>query len=374
MLKKDLEEGLTFDDVLLKPAYSKVLPKHVFTVTELTPGMHLNIPLMSAAMDTVTKAEMATAMAICGGIGIIHKNMSPSDQAEEVKKVKSYADTQPGSSVDRHGRLLVGAAVGVGSDRKDRVSALVGADVDVLVIDTAHGHSEGVLRALKSTKKEFPNTPIIVGNIATAEAARSLICSGADAIKVGIGPGSICTTRIVSGVGVPQMTAISDCFDVAKDRCVPLIADGGIKYSGDVAKALAAGANVVMIGSLFAGTDEAPGELVWENGVRCKKYRGMGSLGAMADGSKDRYGQADTSNDKLVPEGVEGFIPYCGPVDKIVYQLMGGIRSAMGYTGCHNIKTFQNESRFIRITSSGLRESHVHDVIPVDAPNYRKPS
>jgi IMP dehydrogenase len=283
------------------------------------------------------------------------------------------AEKYPNAIKDSKGRLRVGAAIGVGPDREERTRRLVDAGVDLIVIDTAHGHSKGVLDALRSTKRVWPELPVIAGNIATAEAAEALIEAGADAIKVGIGPGSICTTRVVAGVGVPQITAVADCAKVARRFGVPVIADGGIKYSGDVAKAIAAGADVVMIGSLFAGTDEAPGDLVLYQGRTYKMYRGMGSLGAMRKGSKDRYGQAGTADEKLVPEGIEGRVPYRGPLSSILFQLVGGLRSSMGYCGCKTIAEMQSKARFVKSTPMGLRESHVHDVyITEEAPNYRR--
>jgi len=481
-MEKFLKEGLTFDDVLLVPAKSEVLPKDTDTSTYLTKKIKLNIPLMSAGMDTVTESKLAIAIAREGGIGIIHKNMSIENQAMEVDKVKrsehgvivdpfhlspdhaisdamelmeryrisgvpitdekgklvgiltnrdlrfeteysrkisevmtkdnlitapvgtdleeaeqilkkhkieklplvddngylkglitikdiEKAIQYPNSAKDAGGRLLVGAAVGVTADMIDRVEALVGAKVDVIVIDTAHGHSKGVIEAVRKIKSRFPSLQLIAGNVATAEATRDLIEAGADAVKVGIGPGSICTTRVVTGVGVPQITAVYDCAEEADKYGVPIIADGGVKYSGDVVKALAAGASVVMIGSLFAGTAESPGEMEIYQGRSFKVYRGMGSLGAMASGSKDRYFQEDAK--KLVPEGVEGRVPYKGPLSETIYQLVGGLRSGMGYCGAKTIEDLRKKTQFIRITSAGLRESHPHDVsITKEAPNY----
>jgi IMP dehydrogenase len=479
----DLKECLTFDDVLLLPAYSEVLPRDVDTRTRLTRKIELNVPLVSAAMDSVTEARTAIAIAREGGIGILHKNLDPESQAREVEKVKRAesgmvlqpvtvkpdqslrealgimrehdisgvpvvegnrpvgiltsrdirfeqnldqpvralmtvklvtvspgvtnedarrllhkhriekllvvekeqlvglitikdilkADRHPHGTKDEKGRLRVGAAIGPGPDRAQRAAALVAAGVDVLVVDTAHGHSKGVIDALKATRKEHPHIELIAGNVATADGTMALIDAGADAVKIGIGPGSICTTRVVAGVGVPQITAICDCAKVADDADVPLIADGGIKYSGDVSKAIAAGASTVMIGSLFAGTDEAPGDLVLYQGRSYKVYRGMGSLGAMRRGSKDRYGQSGSADEKLVPEGIEGRVPYRGTLASTLYQLVGGLRSGMGYTGAKNIPELRKNSRFVRITSQGLRESHVHDVIITEeAPNYRR--
>lgn len=475
-------EGLTFDDVLLLPCKSEVLPKEVKTYTHLTRKIKLNIPLMSAGMDTVTEARMAIAMAREGGIGIIHKNMTIEEQALEVDKVKRSEhgiitdpfylspdhivsdalevmeryhisgvpitnkdgklvgiitnrdirfekDTSkkinevmtkdnlvtatqdismdealeimkehkieklplvdenymlsglitikdieksiqyPNSAKDSSGRLLSGAAVGVTEDMMERVDALVKAKVDVIVVDTAHGHSQGVIKAVKRIKTEYPDLEVIAGNVATGEATLDLIKAGADAIKVGIGPGSICTTRVVTGIGVPQISAIINCVEVAKEHEIPIIADGGIKYSGDITKALAAGANVVMIGSLFAGTSESPGEEELYEGRRFKVYRGMGSLSAMQAGSRDRYFQEDTK--KLVPEGVEGRVPYRGPLGDVVYQLMGGLRSGMGYVGAKNLVELNQKARFVKISGAGLIENHPHDIhITKEAPNY----
>lgn len=489
MLIGDPPLGLTFDDVLLLPGHSTILPRDADVRTRLTRGLTLNVPLLSSAMDTVTESAMAIAMARLGGIGILHKNMSPAAQAKEVRRVKkamtgviadpitlppdrtlrearavmrehginglpivqdgravgiltnrdlryernldqpvraamtseglvscppgtdlesardlmqehrvekllvvddagrlrgliTFKDVEahirhPHANRDELGRLRVGAAVGVGGDRDERVGALVDAGVDVLVIDTAHGHSEGVLRAVRHVRQKWPNVQIIAGNIATADAAEALIDAGADGIKVGIGPGSICTTRVVAGVGVPQLTAIANCAEVGHRHGVPVIADGGIKYSGDVAKAVAAGADSVMIGSLFAGTDEAPGEMVLYQGRSYKSYRGMGSVEAMKAGSSDRYFQDDEGDPeaetrKLVPEGIVGRVPYKGSVADVVYQLAGGLKASMGYTGCATLPLMQQNARFVRMTASGLRESHVHDVIITrESPNYR---
>jgi IMP dehydrogenase len=481
-------EALTFDDVLLQPAYSEVLPRQVDLRTSLTPRITLNIPLLSAAMDTVTESGLAIALAQEGGIGIIHKNMSAQRQALEVRRVKKYesgiiADPitvppgmtiaevlaltrshhisgvpvvdagklvgivtsrdlrfetrmeQPVSAVmtpqprlvtvkegapreevigllhkhriekvlvvndrfqlrgmitvkdiqkstehplackDEHGRLRVGAAVGTGPETEERVAALVEAGVDVVVVDTAHGHSKGVIDRVAAVKKKYPALQVIGGNIATGEAAQALVDAGADAVKVGIGPGSICTTRVVAGVGVPQISAVMAVAEALGPRGIPLVADGGVRYSGDFAKALAAGAYAVMCGSLFAGTEEAPGEVELYQGRSYKSYRGMGSLGAMAQaqGSKDRYFQDTTSEvEKLVPEGIEGRVPYKGPMGAIVHQMLGGLRACMCYTGCHNVEDLRTRTRFLKITSAGMRESHVHDVsIVKEAPNYR---
>ncbi|MCX7944474.1 MAG: IMP dehydrogenase [Deltaproteobacteria bacterium] len=480
----NIKEALTFDDVLLVPRYSEVLPVEVDTTTYVSRNIKLNIPIVSAAMDTVTEAKTAIAMAREGGIGIIHKNMSILDQADEVHKVKkseSYIITDPitiepekklkdalhlmntyqisgipvvkngrlrgiithrdirfqknldlqisevmtrrlitakegislkeaeellrknrieklpvvdenymlkglitikdidrtvmypQSSKDTQGRLVVGAAVGTGKDTMERVEALVAAGVDLIVIDTAHGHSKNVIETLKKIKQKFKYIDVVAGNIATREAAEELINSGADGIKVGIGPGSICTTRIVAGVGVPQITAIMECATIASKKRVPLIADGGIRFSGDITKAIAAGADTVMIGSLFAGTEESPGEIIIYQGRSYKLYRGMGSISAMQKGSKDRYGQ-ETVEDikKLVPEGIEGRVPYRGSLKDNLYQLVGGLKSGMGYLGARNIQELKKNAQFIRITNAGYRESHVHDVIITkESPNYR---
>ncbi len=483
---ENLPEGLTFDDVLLVPAHSLVLPRDVNLSTRLSRNIPLNIPLVSAAMDTVTESRAAIAMAREGGIGIIHKNFSIEAQAHEVDKVKksesgmivdpiTMRPTQkvsealemmsryrisgvpitkangklvgiltnrdlrfetdydqpisacmtkknlvtvpvgttleqakehlkhtrvekllvvdddrnlkglitikdiekvkkyPNSCKDSLGRLRVGAAVGPTAEMEARMEALIKAGADVIVIDTAHGHSQGVIEAVIRAKATFQGVEIIAGNIATAAAAEALIKAGADGIKVGIGPGSICTTRVVAGVGVPQITAIMDCARVAHKHGIPVIADGGIKFSGDLPKAITAGADVVMIGSLFAGTEESPGDTVLYQGRTYKSYRGMGSIGAMKDGSKDRYFQSEEGDDvKLVPEGIEGMVPLRGPLSANIHQLMGGLRSGMGYTGCATIKELQKNGRFIRITGAGLKESHVHDVtITKEAPNYR---
>jgi IMP dehydrogenase len=474
-------EGITFDDVLLVPAYSQVIPNQVDVSTYLTKKIKLNIPMMSAGMDTVTEHRMAIAMARQGGIGIIHKNMSIEAQAEEVDKVKrsengvitdpfslspehTLADADslmakfrisgvpitegkklvgiitnrdlkfekdfsqkikdvmtsenlvtakegitleeaksilakskkeklpivdddynlvglitikdiektikyPLSAKDDHGRLLCGAGVGISANCLDRVAALVDAKVDVIVLDSAHGHSENVLKCLRMIKEKFPDLQVIAGNCATAAATKDLIEAGADAVKVGIGPGSICTTRVVAGIGVPQITAVMDCYAMAKQYGIPIIADGGIKYSGDITKAIAAGANIVMMGSMFAGCDEAPGDFELFQGRKYKVYRGMGSIAAMENGSKDRYFQEDAK--KLVPEGVEGRVAYKGTVEDTVFQLMGGLRSGMGYCGCGTIEELKENGRFIKMTSAALRESHPHDIqITKEAPNY----
>ena len=485
MISPDIPEGLTFDDVLLIPARSDVIPSETDTSTQFTRNIRLQIPLCSAAMDTVTEAALAIALAQQGGIGVIHKNLSIERQAEEVDKVKrsesgmivdpvtirpdrpvrealqvmetyhisgvpvvdeaghlvgiitnrdlrfetrfdipvsevmtkqplvtvpvgttleqakavlqkhriekllvidhdkrikgliTVKDIQkaikyPGAAKDHLGRLRVAAAIGATGDFRERADELVKARVDCLVIDTAHGHSTRVIEAVSEIKKRHSETDLIAGNVGTTEGARELIDAGVDAIKVGIGPGSICTTRVVTGAGVPQVTAIQSCVKATQNSGVPLISDGGVKFSGDVAKAIAAGADIVMIGSLFAGTEEAPGELILFQGRSFKTYRGMGSIGAMREGSRDRYAQDTAMESKLVPEGIEGRVPYKGTMAEMVTQLVGGLRSGMGYTGCKNISEFKEKSQFIRITSAGLRESHVHDVIITkEAPNYR---
>ncbi len=484
MHDSEIPVGLTFDDVLLVPAHSQVLPKEVDLTTQVTASIKLNIPLLSAAMDTVTESRSAICMAREGGLGIIHKNMSPESQATEVDQVKKsesgmivdpitmapdqkiyealavmkkyrisgvpvtkngklvgimtnrdlrfetnhdqpianvmtkdkLVTVPPGTTLeeakfhlhehriekllvvddsfalkglitikdiekvrkypsackDSLGRLRVGAAVGVGADLDERVEALVGAGVDLLVVDTAHGHSQGVIDTIARVRKQYPELQLMAGNIATGAAAKALIDAGVDAVKVGIGPGSICTTRVVAGVGMPQITAIREVAKVTHAAGIPLIADGGIKFSGDLPKAIAAGADIIMIGSLFAGTEESPGETILYQGRTYKSYRGMGSLGAMKQGSKDRYFQADEKDVKLVPEGIEGRVPFRGPLSDNIHQLMGGLRSGMGYTGCKTIKDLQQNGQFVRITNAGLRESHVHDVtITQEAPNYR---
>ena len=489
MLDSEIREGLTFDDVLLLPAHSKVLPRDVDLTSYLTTRIKLNIPLLSAAMDTVTEARTAICMAREGGIGIVHKNMTPVEQALQVDQVKKSEsgmivdpitmdpdqkiyealelmekyrisgvpitkngllvgiltnrdlrfETQlnqpianvmtkdklvtvpPGTTLeeakkhlhehriekllvvddsftlkglitikdiekvrkypnackDEMGRLRVGAALGVGDDREERLELLVKAGVDAIIIDTAHGHSQAVIDAVAETRRSYPELSLIAGNIASSSAAEVLIKAGADSVKVGIGPGSICTTRVVAGVGVPQITAIADVSKITRKLGVPLIADGGIKYSGELPKAIAAGADTIMIGSLFAGTDESPGETILYQGRTYKSYRGMGSIGAMKQGSRDRYFQSDEIDVKLVPEGIEGRVPYRGPLSANIHQLMGGLRSGMGYTGCRTIRELKDNAQFMRITNAGLRESHVHDVnITHEAPNYRieKPS
>lgn len=480
------QEALTFDDVLLVPAHSTVLPNTANLSTQLTKEIRLNIPMLSAAMDTVTETKLAISLAQEGGIGFIHKNMTIERQADRVRKVKKFesgivsepvtvspdltlaelaelvnkngfagypvvdsennligiitgrdtrfvkdlsktvsqvmtkkedlvtvkegtsreailelmhqhrvekvlmvddsfklkgmitvkdfqkAEQKPNACKDEFGRLRVGAAVGAGAGNEERIDALVKAGVDVLLIDSSHGHSEGVLQRVRETRAKYPNLPIVAGNVATAEGAIALADAGANAVKVGIGPGSICTTRIVTGVGIPQITAIADAAAALKDRGIPVIADGGIRFSGDIAKAIAAGASCVMVGSMFAGTEEAPGEIELYQGRAFKSYRGMGSLGAMAKGSSDRYFQSDNAADKLVPEGIEGRIPYKGYLKEIIHQQMGGLRSCMGLTGCATIEELRTKAEFVRISGAGIKESHVHDVtITKEAPNYR---
>ncbi len=358
--------GLTYDDVLLLPDASEVVPSEVETSTRLTRNISLKIPLVSSAMDTVTESLMAIAMAKAGGIGIVHRNLPIEEQVAHVKAVKKSG--------------IVGAAVGVGDDGFARASALIEAGVDVVVVDTAHGHHRAVLDAIARIKKEFPHIEIIGGNVATRSGAQALINAGVDAVKVGVGPGSICTTRVVAGVGVPQVTAIMEAHKACVKADIPLIADGGLQYSGDIAKAIVAGADTVMLGSLLAGCDESPGDLVEINGRKFKSYRGMGSLGAMQSRgeqksySKDRYMQDDVlSEDKLVPEGIEGKVSYRGPVAVVVHQLVGGLRSGMGYAGAATISDLQRNGMLIQITSAGLQESHPHDILDIaDAPNYSR--
>lgn len=367
------QEGLTFDDVLLIPAYSEILPREVSLKSRFSKNIPLNIPIVSAAMDTVTESSMAIAMASQGGIGVLHKNMSIEAQAAEVARVKAAEVSSENACVDAEGRLRVAAGVGVTGDVMDRVDALVAQRVDAVVVDTAHGHSKGVSTVLNTIKSKYPDLDVVVGNIATAEAAEYLIGLGADGIKVGIGPGSICTTRIVAGVGVPQLTAIFDCAKVAASHGVPVIADGGLRYSGDIVKALAAGGDCVMCGSMFAGTDEAPGETFEDGGKKFKTYRGMGSIDAMKAGSKDRYFQSGESNaKKLVPEGIVGRVDYKGSVLDVVYQLLGGIRSGMGYCGAKDLSSMK-KARFVRTTANAVVENHPHDItITSQAPNYKR--
>ena len=373
---KFAKKGLTFDDVLLIPAESHVLPNEVKLDTKLAPNLQLHIPLISAGMDTVTEGNMAIAMAENGGLGVIHKNLSIEAQVEEVKKAKrkTVDPNLPHPAVDDQGRLLAAAAVGVTSDTFERAESLLEAGADAIVIDTAHGHSAGVLRKIKEIREHFPNATLIAGNVATGEGTAALFDAGVDVVKVGIGPGSICTTRIVAGVGVPQITAIYDAASVAQKYGKKIIADGSIKYSGDVVKALAAGGNAVMLGSMFSGTTEAPGTIFTNEGKQFKSYRGMGSVGAMSQqhGSSDRYFQGGVNEaNKLVPEGVEALVPYKGDVSNIIYQIDGGLRAGMGYVGAGTIEELIENSQFVQITNAGLRESHPHDVqMAKEAPNY----
>lgn len=381
MLSDAVPLALTYDDVLLVPRASDVLPAAVNVATRLG-GVTLRIPLLGSAMDTVTESAMAIALASHGGIGIVHKNLALERQAAEVARVKAaevpaWTPRFAGpAAVDAAGRLVVGAALGVGGDRDRRLAALLEAGVDLVVIDTAHGHSRGVIEATRSVKAAHPSLTVVAGNIATAEAARALFEAGADVVKVGVGPGSICTTRIVAGTGVPQLTAVAVVAAVARAYGRQLIADGGLRSSGDIAKAVGAGADAVMVGSMFAGTDEAPGDTIRVGNSRYKVYRGMGSMEAMEAGSSDRYFQERSADPeaivrKLVPEGVVARVPHRGPVGEIVYQLIGGLRSAMGYSGAEDLATMQRCAQFVRITNAGLRESHVHDVDMIEeAPNY----
>lgn len=382
-------EGLTFDDVLLLPAYSEVLPRDVDISSRFTRNIRINTPIVSAAMDTVTEADLAIAIAREGGIGVIHKNMTIEEQAAQVKKdengkligLVTYKDItkakdRPNSCKDDRGRLRVAAAAGIASNTLERVEALVQAGVDAIAIDTAHGHTKAVISTLREIKKHFSGIDVVAGNIGTADAARRLVDEGADAVKVGIGPGSICTTRIIAGVGVPQLSAIYNVAKAVEGSGVPVIADGGIRYSGDIVKAIAAGADSIMAGSLFAGVEESPGETIIFNGRKFKSYRGMGSLEAMQQGSKDRYFQ-DMEDDvnKLVPEGIAARVAYKGTLSEVIYQFTGGLRSGMGYCGAPDIETLKKESRFVRITNAGIVESHPHDVtITREAPNYSRKS
>lgn len=368
------ETGLSFDDVLLLPNYSEITPKGVDLKARLTKHLTLNIPLVSAAMDTVTESKMAIALALEGGLGFIHKSMTIEEQAAEVKKVKETQPdlkAHPSAALDSEGRLLCGAALGITADVEERAKALIQAGVDVCVLDSAHGYSKNVLLCLKKLKSDFPGLELVCGNVATKEGAEALCEAGADAVKVGMGPGSICSTRIISGMGVPQITAIMECYEACSKYDVPLIADGGIRWSGDITKALAAGGDTVMLGGLFAKTSDAPGEIVEMNGKKYKAYRGMGSLEAMsaAHGATDRYFQ--TGQKKLVAEGVSAWVPLEGDVSETVFQLLGGLRSGMGYLGSENIKELHEKARFIKITAAGMRESHPHDVLMTTSePNY----
>lgn len=370
---KVIKEGYTFDDLLLVPAYSTVVPADVSLKTRLCDGIELSIPVCSAAMDTVTESAMAIALAQSGGIGFIHKNLSVDAQAEMVRAVKNAEVTSKDAAVDSNGKLLAGAAVGVSETTMVRVKELVDAGVDILTVDSAHGHSKGVIDTVAKIHKAYPKLPLVGGNIVTSDAAQALIQAGASVLKVGVGPGSICTTRIVSGVGVPQLSAISDVVQVAKRYNVGVIADGGIKFSGDIVKALAAGADAVMLGGLLAGCEETPGDIIEVYGKRVKTYVGMGSLSAMQRGSSDRYFQGGQKElKKLVPEGIEATVPYKGPMSDVIYQMMGGLRSGMGYCGCETISELKDKAKFVKISNAGLKESHPHTVENVkEAPNYR---
>ncbi|MDR2628472.1 MAG: IMP dehydrogenase [Puniceicoccales bacterium] len=373
-MDKIIGEALTFDDVLIVPCYSEVTPDMVDVTSFLTPSIRVNVPLISSPMDTVTEANMAIAMAKSGGVGVIHKNMSIESQKNEVEKVKQWQkderDKYPKACKNHRGDLIVGGAVGVGTDCLPRVEALLAADADFIVVDSAHGYSANVIRSIGEIKAAWPNCQLIAGNVVSSEGARAILEAGADTIKVGIGAGSICTTRIIAGVGVPQITAIAEVVKVAAKmhRCV--IADGGIKYSGDVVKAIAMGANCVMCGNLFAGCDETPGEKISSDGCQYKIYRGMGSEEAMKSGSADRYSQ--NSSKKLVPEGVVGRVQYKGYVDDIIYQLVGGLRSGMGYVGAITLDELRKNAKFVKINTAGLRESHIHNITMVkEPPNYK---
>lgn len=373
-----IREALTFDDVLLVPKESDILPKDVNLERKLTKRITLKIPLISSPMDTITEHKMAIAMALCGGLGVIHKNMSLEAQAKEVEIVKNFNEIEDKDShvakpsVDKRGKLLVAAAIGISEDRYKRIEKLIEAGADIIVIDTAHGDSQNVLKAIKEIKKLYSNIDVIAGNIATSDGAKALIDAGVDAIKIGIGAGSICTTRIIAGIGVPQLTAISDASEIAKKNNVGSIADGGIKYSGDIVKAFAIGADAIMAGGLFSSTYEAPGDVIIIDGKKYKPYRGMGSVGAMIQGSKDRYFQSEVvSKSKFVPEGIEGVTEYKGHVADVIYQIIGGVRAGMGYVGAKTISELQEKAEFVKITNQGLAESHVHDVkITSKAPNY----
>ena len=369
-----IREALTFDDVLLVPKESDILPKDVNLERKLTERITLKIPLISSPMDTITEHKMAIAMALCGGLGVVHKNMPFEAQAKEIELVKNFNEIENKNlaSVDKNGKLLAAAAIGISDDRYKRIEKLIEAGADIIVIDTAHGHSQNVLKAIKEIKKLYSNIDVIAGNIATSDGAKALIDAGVDAIKIGIGAGSICTTRIIAGIGVPQLTAIYDASQIAKKNNVGSIADGGIKYSGDIVKAFAIGADAIMAGGLFSSTYEAPGDVIIIDGKKYKPYRGMGSVGAMIQGSKDRYFQSEVINkSKFVPEGIEGVTEYKGHVADVVYQIIGGVRAGMGYVGAKNIGELQEKAEFVKITNQGLAESHVHDVkITSKAPNY----
>lgn len=369
ILEKD---ALTFDDVLLVPQYSEIIPDMADVSTKLTNTFKMNVPFLSAAMDTVSEHKLVTALALAGGLGVIHKNMSIADQAKEVEMVKNYEfdnEKNKRALIDKKGRLCVGAAIGVTADMMDRVHALVDAGVDVFVLDSAHGDSKNIINAIKNLRLEYPSMELIAGNVATYEGALDLMKAGASAVKVGMGPGSICTTRIIAGIGVPQLQAVMDCARASKEMNVPIIADGGIKYSGDVVKALAAGANTVMLGGLFATCEEAPGDIYESNGKKYRTYRGMGSIEAMAKGSTDRYFQ--TGHKKFVAEGVQGIVEVKTTVEELVFQLIGGLKAGMGYCGSKDIPTLQEKGTFIKITNNALLESHPHDIsIDKGEPNY----
>ncbi|MFW6298405.1 MAG: IMP dehydrogenase [Bacillota bacterium] len=379
---KPIKEALTFDDVLLVPNYSEVLPSETELTTKLTKSKTLNIPILSSAMDTVSESAMAIVMAKVGGIGFIHKNLSREAQADMVKTVKNHPVNPPqegetngyaNAVTDSKGRLLCGAAVGVARDTLDRVQTLVDAEVDIITVDSAHGHSKGVIDMVRTLKTKHPDLDIIAGNIVTGNAAKALIDAGADALKVGVGPGSICTTRVIAGIGMPQVSAVMDVYALARAHGIPVIADGGIKFSGDIAKALAAGADTVMLGSLLAGCEESPGELIVEKGQKYKVYQGMGSLAAMKRGSSDRYFQNQKSESKkLVPEGIEGRVSYKGKAEDVLYQLTGGLRSSMGYQGARTIQEMKEKASFVKISQAGYSESHPHTVVfAKKAPNYQ---
>lgn len=369
ILEKD---ALTFDDVLLVPQYSEITPDMADVSTKLTNTFKMNVPFLSAAMDTVSEHKLVTALALAGGFGVIHKNMSIADQAKEVEMVKNYEfdnEKYKRALIDKKGRLCVGAAIGVTADMMDRVHALMDAGVDVFVLDSAHGDSKNIINAIKNLRLEYPSMELIAGNVATYEGALDLMKAGASAVKVGMGPGSICTTRIIAGIGVPQLQAVMDCARASKEMNVPIIADGGIKYSGDVVKALAAGANTVMLGGLFATCEEAPGDIYESNGKKYRTYRGMGSIEAMAKGSTDRYFQ--TGHKKFVAEGVQGIVEVKTTVEELVFQLIGGLKAGMGYCGSKDIPTLQEKGTFIKITNNALLESHPHDIsIDKGEPNY----
>lgn len=369
ILEKD---ALTFDDVLLVPQYSEITPDMADVSTKLTNTFKMNVPFLSAAMDTVSEHKLVTALALAGGLGVIHKNMSIADQAKEVEMVKNYEldnEKYKRALIDKKGRLCVGVAIGVTADMMDRVHALMDAGVDVFVLDSAHGDSKNIINAIKNLRLEYPSMELIAGNVATYEGALDLMKAGASAVKVGMGPGSICTTRIIAGIGVPQLQAVMDCARASKEMNVPIIADGGIKYSGDVVKALAAGANTVMLGGLFATCEEAPGDIYESNGKKYRTYRGMGSIEAMAKGSTDRYFQ--TGHKKFVAEGVQGIVEVKTTVEELVFQLIGGLKAGMGYCGSKDIPTLQEKGTFIKITNNALLESHPHDIsIDKGEPNY----